>query len=351
MSNRFMKALVRNSTVPGDVSLQALDMPEPVGNQILAKVAYAGICASDLDILYNKNDIYKPPVVQGHEFSAVVEAVGDGVKDFQKGDYITSETTFKIKGVPNAHELADYQLMPGKEIVGWTVNGGFAEYVLLNANFCHKFSKTTDLKMAVLCEPLAIAAESLFVRGQLKKEDALAVIGPGPIGMLCALMAKAYLGMEKVFLIGLPEDANVRLVKAKVLGLENCLTIDQPISKIIQQRNKGKKVDVVLDATGNIKGFELALELVKRNGKIIQTGSITSDTLFSWEKAAFLALNLIFVFSSSNEAWKMATDFLNRTQLDLTTMITGEFRLEDNQKAFKATENTKEHIKVVFKPN
>lgn len=346
-----MKALVRNSKVPGDISLHELEVPSPKGNQILAKVAYAGICASDLDILYHKNDIYRPPVVQGHEFSAVVEEVGNEVSDFKKGDYITSETTFNIKGVPNAHKLPDYQLMPGKEIVGWTVNGGFAEYMLLNANFCHKFSESTDLKMAALCEPLAIAAESLSVRGQLKKEDALAVIGPGPIGMLCALMAKQYYGTEKVFLIGLPEDANVRLAKAKALGLENCLTVDQPISEIIQQRNGGKKMDAVLDATGNIKGFELAMDLVKRNGKIIETGSITSDTLFSWEKAAYLALNLIFVFSSSNGAWKMATDFLNKTQLDLATLITGEFRLEDHQKAFKAAENSKEHIKVVFKPN
>lgn len=344
-----MKALVRNSTTPEDHSLQELAVPKPSGPYLLAKVAYAGICASDLDILYDRNEIYKPPVVQGHEYSAVVVEVGEEVTHFMPGDLVTSETTLDVKGTPNAYELPDYQLMAGKRILGWTENGGFAEYVLLNSHFCHKFASATSPKIAALCEPLAIAAESIFVKGNLAASDVIAVVGPGPIGILCALMAKYHLGAENTYLIGLPEDAPVRLAKTKQLGVK-CLTVEDSVLEIIQKENGGRSPDAVIDASGSIKGFELALDMVKRNGKIVETGSITSKTLFSWERAAYQALNLYFVFSSSRRAWEIAANFIDRTNVDLESLVTGVFSLQEYEQAYAAAKDVKKNIKVMFRP-
>lgn len=67
-----MKALQKKSRQPGDMGLINLPAPVATGNKIMAKVAYAGICGSDVDILYSRNSIYVPRVVQGHEFSAVI---------------------------------------------------------------------------------------------------------------------------------------------------------------------------------------------------------------------------------------------------------------------------------------
>lgn len=346
-----MQGLVRNSITPGDTSLQTLEVPTPSGTYLLAKVAYAGICASDLDILYHRNTIYQPPVVQGHEFSAVVEAVGDQVEGFKRGDLITSETTLYVEDTPEAHRMENYQLMAGKRIVGWTVNGGFAEYVLLNSLFCHKFSDKVNPKVAALAEPTAIATESVLVRGQLAAGDTVVVIGPGPIGILCALVAKYYGKAKKVFLIGLPSDADRRLSVARQLGITHCYTTDDKLPKIISKENNGTLANMVVDATGSIKGYESALNLVKRSGQIVQAGSITEDTLFSWERAAYLALTLTFVFSSSRRAWDLATDFINTTDINLEQLVSACFSLEDYEHAFAAAENTSDHIKVMFKPN
>lgn len=347
-----MKAIVRNSTTPWDMSFRDdLELPSPSGTYLLAKVAYAGICASDLDILKNLNGIYKPPVVQGHEFSAIVEEVGPEVRGFEKGDLITSETTLSIEGVPNAHQLPDYQLMAGKNILGWTVNGGFAEYVLLNANFCHKFSRETDPKIAALSEPMAIAMESVIIKGKVHAEHIVAIIGPGPIGILCALVAKHYVKAKHVLLIGLPSDEKGRLVKASELGIEHRYTTDTITREEIEKLTGGSLADVVIDATGNIKGFRLGLDLVRRNGHIVQAGSITEDTSFSWERAAYLALTLSFVFSSSNNAWKYATDFINSTEVDLKRLISDCYTLREYEDAFKMAQNTSDIIKIMFKPN
>lgn len=132
----------------------------------MAKVSNAGICGSDVDILYSRNTIYAPPVVQGHEFSAIITEVGDGVKDFIAGDKIVSETTFESCGECQMCGDGNYHLCLHKQIVGWTENGGFAAHVLLNSNYLHKLQAGTDLQQAALIEPSAIACEGVLVKGR-----------------------------------------------------------------------------------------------------------------------------------------------------------------------------------------
>ena len=346
-----MKAIMRNTTKPGDMSLHEIAVPKPHGHFLLAKVAYAGICASDLHILFNRTDMYKPPVVQGHEFSAIVVDKGEEVDDFSIGDIVTSETAFDFPNHPDAHLLPDYQLLSGKQTIGWTVNGGFAQYVLLNSRFCHKFSKNASLKRAALCEPTAIAAESVFFKGKLRPEDTLVVIGPGPIGVLCALIAKHHGGVENTCLIGLPADARVRLATAKKLGITNCWTTEDRLQALLLEKTRVEKADAVIDATGNIKGYELALDLVKKNGTIVQTGFITSDTMFSWERAARLALNLNFVFGASRRAWEIACEFITSTAINLESLVSKDHPLDKFEQAFKDAAQNNELVKVMFKPN
>ncbi|MGF1638127.1 MAG: zinc-binding dehydrogenase [Cyclobacteriaceae bacterium] len=345
-----MKALVKTSRAPGELQLQNLPLPNPTGTYMLAKVAYAGICGSDLDILNNRTSIYKPPVVQGHEFSAIVEKIGSDVVDFKPGDYVVSETTLNLQGIESQTIPNEYHLSPHKQIIGWTKNGGFASHVLINSKFSHKLEPHTDLKVAAMAEPIAIAAESVFIKGTIKRGDSVAVIGPGPIGILCALIAKHYGEAEKVFLVGLPED-ELRLVIAQKAGIDHCLQFKEGISNDIQKMNMGNKVDLVIDATGSIHGFNLCLDIIRRNGRLVEVGSITEDTMFSWEKAAYLSLNLYFVFSSTRDAWNLAIDFLQKNQKGLRPLITQVYALEEFEQAFSDANNVDKSIKVLFKPN
>ena len=346
-----MKAGIRKSRTPGDFGLADIPVPTPKAHELLARVAYAGVCASDLDILNDRTTLYRPPVVQGHEYVAIVEEVGKEVRDFAPGDIVVSETAFAIEGCATERLHEDYHLDIHKKILGWTVNGGFAERILLSSHFCHRLKPGTDLKVGALAEPMAIGAESVFVKGRLQPGETVVVIGPGPIGIMCALLARFYGGAKNVYLIGRESDRAVRLSTAKALGIGHCLTTDEPLEDYLLQHNDHKKADLVVDATGHIEGFRCAQRLIKRNGKLVEAGSITQETSFSWEHAAYLSLNLFFVFSSSREAWKIATDFLSTTELDLRPLVTGIYPLEDYQHAFQAAEDTRNHIKVLIQPN
>lgn len=345
-----MKALRRESRVVGDIRLVDIPIPEPTGNRVLAKVAYAGICGSDLDILYSRNTIYRPPVVQGHEFSAVITRVGRAVTDYQIGDKIVSETTFGSCGTCQVCRDGNYHLCLTKDIVGWTENGGFAEYVLLNSQYLHRLSARTDLQAAALVEPTAIAAEGVHVKGKLQPGETVAVIGPGTIGVLSALVA-VELGAKTVYLIGLSDARDVRFRIATELGITHCIDsgVTDPLTYILDT-NGGDKPDVVIDATGNSNGFRLALELVKRNGRIIEAGSITTETPFPWERAAYGAIDLYFVFSSSHGAWAKAVEIFNTSRIDYRKLITAICPLDEYQRAFALAADPAQSLKVLFDP-
>jgi L-iditol 2-dehydrogenase len=351
MKSDIMRVLLRRSREIGDICLSELPVPVPHGEYLLAKVAFAGICGSDIDIINARNTIYRPPVVQGHEFSAVVEQIGDKVRGFKSGDKIVSETTFNKCGKCKPCIDGNYHLCESKDIVGWTENGAFAGHVLLNSNYCHKLADKIDLKGASLIEPMAIASEATLVKGRLQKGESVAVIGPGATGILSAIVALES-GAGKVFLIGRSSSEKLRFKIAREIGIEHCVNSSKTDTlQYILENNNGVNVDMVIDSTGNLNGFKLALDLVKRNGRIVEIGSIPTEELFNWPRVAFKAIDLLMVFSSSHRAWEHAVEIYNRCERPLKKIVTHTFKLENYQEALTLSEDSTQCFKVAFEPN
>lgn len=346
-----MKAIMKRSRDVGDVALADLPVPKVGSGQILAQVAYSGICGSDLDILNSRNTIYQPPVVLGHEFSAVAVEVGEGVGHVRPGDKLVSETTFQACDECEQCRSGDYHLCTSKAALGWTVHGAFADYVLLNADYVHVLHTDADLQSAALIEPLAVAAEAVHVKGRVQRGESVAVIGPGATGVLSAILAQAQ-GAAPVFLVGRGSSVPVRFPIARALGLEHCINAaEADPTEYVLEHNEGRHVDLVVDATGSVQGFVLALDLLRRNGRVVELGSITVEAPFPWPKAAWKALELAFVYASSRDAWDKAVDVFHRRTADLSKMVTGVYPLEDYQRAFAAADNSQESLKVMFRPS
>ena len=346
-----MKAIMKRSRGVGDVALVDLAVPRAGPGQVLAQVAYGGICGSDLDILNSRNTIYQPPVVLGHEFSAIAVEVGAGVGHVRPGDKLVSETTFRACGECEQCRSGDYHLCTNKAVVGWTVHGAFAEYVLLNADYVHVLRADADLQSVALVEPMAIAAEAVHLKGRLQRGESVAVIGPGATGILSALLAQAQ-GAAPVFLVGRASSVPVRFPIARALGLEHCINAaETDPAEYVLVHNGGRRVDLAIDATGSEQGFVLALDLLRRNGRVVELGSITTEAPFPWPEAAWKALELAFVYSSSHDAWDIAVEVFHRRTADLSKMVTGVYPLEDYQRAFAAADNSQESLKVMFRPS
>lgn len=190
--DRHYKAVVIHG--PGRVSLDEVELPSLKPGEALIKVAYEGICATDLEILDGQHSYYKAgkakyPIVPGHEFSGTIIAVGARVTDLREGDRVVVES---IQGCGEcvACRRGNRVGCPGRREVGVTgLNGGYAEYVVSPGRFVHRLPEGVDLKRATLCELLAIVLKGLRrlerAWGQNGAKNC-AVVGVGPLGHLCA---------------------------------------------------------------------------------------------------------------------------------------------------------------------
>ncbi len=345
-----MKALVKHSRTPGDLRLEDIPTPTCGPDQLLAKVAYAGICQSDFDIIDDKTTIYRPPVVPGHEFSAEVVEVGREVSGFSPGDRVVSETALWVCDACQQCHDGYFEICDRKQILGWTHNGGFAEYVVVSPRFAHKLNPNIDAKTATLAEPLAIATETMHVRGQLQPGESVAVVGPGPAGILSALVARQ-LGASRVFLVGRKSFSYVKMPLVRELGIEYAIDSTQtdPL-EYLRDNNQGRLADVVVDATGNIEGFDLSMSLLKRHGRLLEVGSITQTTPFDWPAVCRKAADLCFVFASGRPAWLKAIEILESSPVDWGRLATHALPLEEYAEALTLAADGTKSVKVLLKP-
>lgn len=345
-----MQALVKRTRTPGDIELCEMQPPPLTNGRMLARVAYAGICQSDLDILEDRTAIYRPPVVPGHEFSAVIERIGADVEGFRPGDSVTSETVLSVCGSCQACRDGFYEVCTAKHALGWTEHGGFAQYVVLNPRFSHKLCDGIDLRIGAIIEPLAIAVETVVVRGRMRPGEVVAVVGPGTSGLLSALVAKC-MGAAEVYVVGRASIRHVKLPIARRIGIEHCIdtTTTDPLQYLLEH-NHGRLADLVVDATGTIAGFNTSLQLVKRHGRIAEVGSITVPTEFDWPAVCHKAIDLSFVFASSSIAWRRALAVARDHAAMLEPFVTHIMPLEAYREAFALAADGTKSLKVLLQP-
>ncbi|KRL07166.1 2,3-butanediol dehydrogenase [Liquorilactobacillus hordei] len=261
-----------------DVRLEDVDIAEPRKNQVQIKVKYCGICGSDLHAYlegWGLPTVAHPltgkvvPMTLGHEFAGEVVKVGANVDDLKVGDAVAVEPLIACgkcencrKGFYNFCNNAVAKDGAGN-FLGFSDDGGFAEYANIDAFFAHKMPEGMPYELGALAEPTAVVFEAIKKSGLRAGEDVI-VEGAGPIGLLTAILAKLA-GANRVFVIDVSQD---RLNKAKELGLKRILnpTKVDVLKEVRKECPNG--VDVSFEAAGVQATFENALKLTKRTGTL-----------------------------------------------------------------------------------
>ncbi len=191
--DRTGKAVVVHG--PGRSALDEMPIPSVLPGEVLIRVAYVGICSTDLEIVngtlgYYKSGMAHYPIVPGHEFSGVVAAAGAAVQGIRPGDRVVVECIQSCGGCPECRRNNPIGCPDRAELGVIRRNGGYAEYVVVPARFVHVLPAGFDLKTAALCEPLAVVLQGLRrLSGLLPDATAqipCGVVGAGSIGHLCA---------------------------------------------------------------------------------------------------------------------------------------------------------------------
>jgi L-iditol 2-dehydrogenase len=170
-----MKALLKMAKGKGNVEIMEVEEPEVSAGQVKIKVSVGGICGTDIKI---REDMapYFPPVILCHEFSGIIEDVGEGVKGFQRGDRVISETAQVICGKCYFCKSGNFMMCPNRRSIGYGVDGAFAEYIVVREGIVHKIPEGVSMEEAALCEPLAVAVHAVFDTISLAPTDTVVVL-------------------------------------------------------------------------------------------------------------------------------------------------------------------------------
>jgi L-iditol 2-dehydrogenase len=263
-----MKALMKVAPQPGALELREVPRPTPRDGEVIVEVAGASICGSDLHMAewHPMARWMRTPVILGHEFGGVVAEVGPGVTDFQPGDNVAAESVIWCGRCPPCR-AGKTHICVERRLFGIHEPGGIAEAVAVPQRLLHRLPSGLPPDQAALVEPTTVAVHALMLQPPAPG-DVVLVTGPGPIGLLAALVARA--AGARVLMAGTPNDAATRLPAAARLGLEP-LDPGVPLAEALAAPGVGP-IDLVLECSGAAAAIDAALRVVKRGGGITLVG-------------------------------------------------------------------------------
>ena len=321
-----MKAIAKVRPAPGADLIQ---LPEPTvrPGHVKVRVQYGSVCGTDMHI-YEWDDWashrIKPPRIIGHEFSGVVEDVGEGVKNLQVGDEIASEshiTCGHCKQCVNGQA----HVCINTRILGVDVDGGFAPYAVIPEANARKTHGKIPLDIACVQDPLGNAVHTAFA-GPVEGQDLL-ITGMGPIGLFAIGVCKAS-GAKSV---AVTEISPHRLKLADKMGADLILnpTKDDVMAILCKRYPLG--LDGTLEMSGHASALELAIQATRPGGRISLLGVFPNQTVgVRLNDAIFKGIDIQAIVGRRLwETWDKMGELLSSGKLDITPVITHRFPYED----------------------
>jgi len=342
-----MKALRKLSPGPGH--LKVMDIPEPVpgAGQVLLKVESAGICGTDLHIQHGRFPKVRPPVTLGHEFSGQVTAVGTGVKNWVSGDRVAVETEAFSCGECRYCRSGLTNLCFQRLAYGYSVDGGFASFVTVRETALHRLPDSVSFQEGALCELLAVAVHGVLERARIRNDDWVLITGPGPIGLMVLQVARSE--GARVIISGTEMDEE-RLQQAASVGADHVVEIgSQGTLERIGVLTGGPGVQTAFECSGSKGAMNDCIKSVMTRGQIVQVGLFGSPVEIDLDPVALKEITVSGAFAHNNISWKKAIDLLENNSINMKSLISGEFALNDWQRAFQLSEEG-EGLKYLLYP-
>ncbi len=334
----------------GNLELREVPVPKPGPHEVLVEVKAAGICGTDLHVKHDTFP-YWPPVILGHEFSGQVHEVGEEVTDWQPGERVVGEPHTKACGKCWLCRTGNVQICNSKRSIGWGIDGAFAKYMVMPEHLLHRIPDSLSYEEAALVEPTANVVHDVLERSRVESEDVVVVMGPGPIGLLAAMAARAG-GAREVVIVGTPKDEESRLPVARALGFAEVLNLAQvkPLDRVLELTG-GRGADLVIEASGAEPAINSAVDLLRKKGRFCVIGMTGKERIsFPWDKAIFKGIDLFFNISTSYTSWDRAISLVAAGKVNVRPLITYTEPLTNWEYVFSQLEN-QQGLKAVFIPS
>lgn len=339
-----------------DLRVTERKVPKPEKDEVLIHVKACAICGTDPKIIAHGWENCPPmgEFIPGHEYAGEVVALGEGVHKFKLGDRVAVEPhkgcghcTNCIRGFYTT--CLNYgKLEEGHRHYGFTVNGGYAEYAVCHINCCHKFSEDLAYEDATMITTAGTALYGILRAGGIGPGETVAVIGPGPIGIMAVQLAKV-LGAGKVVLIGTRDS---RLAIGKEIGADVLINSKtQDVVEEIKKLTDDIMADMVIECSGSAAGGAQAIEICKKSGRIALEGIYSEPISVNLNKVVQWNIQIAGGKAEGEDVLDRIVPLIESGRIKTKPLLTHQFPLEDiNEGVRTYKERIGNAIKVVIKP-
>jgi L-iditol 2-dehydrogenase len=321
-----MKALVFEK--PHQAVIAERPVPAIGPDEVLVRSRAVGICHSDFELLGDRYIIpVSFPVVPGHEWAGEIVETGGKVTGFAAGDRVVGECVVGPGG---------------RDHFGFSIDGAHAEFFVAKAEWLHQLPESVSWTAGALVEPFSVAYNATRQAGRVDPSDTVAVLGAGPIGLLCAMAAAAC--NARVILM---EPQENRRAWAAQVGAEAALDpAASGFTDAVADLTGGRGFDVVIESAGSPAAMSAALDIAGQRARVVFVGIDargTAEAALGMIQAKELRITGMI---GSAQVWPATIRLLARGVVDPTVLVTGHFSLPDAVDALDAARDTARNVKV-----
>ncbi len=321
-------------SMPGKI--EHVEVPAPVNPgpyEILLRIKKIGVCGSDIHVFHGEHPATPYPVVQGHEYSAVVEAVGAKVTKVKPGMKVTARPQL-VCGECAPCKRGQYNACQNLKVQGFQAPGVAQDYFIVPEERLIVLPDSLTLEQGAMVEPAAVGAHSTSRTSGIEGKNVV-VSGAGTIGNLVAQFAKAR-GAGKVLIT---DVSDYRLDIARECGIDATLNVKEiPFEQGVKDCFGGEGFQVGLEAAGVQASLDVLMANVEKGGDIVILGVYAKNPTVNMYYLGEHELNVFGSMMYRHEDYEAAVEMIANGKINLEPLISKHFPFEAYYDAYKFIE-------------
>jgi len=329
-------------TAPGKIEFRDIPAPAAGPGQVLLRIVRIGICGSDIHVNHGRHPYTKYPVVQGHEFSAVVEAVGPGVTGIRPGEKATAMPQI-VCGSCAPCRRGDYHICDQLKVQGFQVPGCAQDLFPISADKIVLLPDTFTHEQGALVEPTAVAVHAVRRAGDITGKNVV-VLGAGPIGNLVAQVARA-----SAAAVLITDISDFRLQVARKCGLE--LTSNpntESLPDAVRSAFGPAGFSVALECVGIEATISAAIESIAKGGTIVAVGVFDAKPSIDLGLVQDRELRIIGTLMYQREDYQRAVELIAAGQVITPPLESRHFPFAQYAEAYRYIDQHRQNCVKVF---
>ena len=332
---------------PGQIEFREVPAPSAENlapHEVLLNIKRIGICGSEIHSYHGKHPSTIYPVVQGHEYSAIVTAVGSAVTVCRPGDAVTARPQL-VCGSCNPCKRGQYNVCENLRVQAFHADGAARDFFVVDDDRVVKLPDGMSLDFGAMVEPSAVGAHATKRAGDLKGKNVV-VSGAGTIGNLVAQFA-LYRGAAKVLITDISDQ---RLDIARKCGIEHTLNVLQtPLEEGVKDVFGEEGFQVGFEVAGVESSIRSLMQTIEKGSTIVVVAVFEKDPALSMYYLGEHELTLVGTMMYRHEDYQEAINAISSVKINLNPLITNRFPFEQFDDAYKFIDaNRMSSLKVII---